>query len=134
MGKKVLITYPCLLALLLFSCTDRKTVQYLADPKNGDVILAKLISPEGKSSYQFIKIFLVEENQIYFYQSPWVYKEKPSTMKRNDGFVAKAYRFDRSLFQSKVDEGLFVKVFRNYDRSEHSPFLKLFSQDEFRPD
>lgn len=132
MKRKLSIFWGSILILLLFfSCADKKTARYLSDPKNGDVLLAKIVSSEGKTQYQFIKIFLVEENRIYFYQSPWSYHEKPSTMKRNDGFVARAYRFDREEFQKKVDQGLFIKVFRNYDRSKNSPFLKLFSQKEF---
>lgn len=119
----------CLAVLFLFSCGAGSTSSYLENPQDNDVILCKT---QGDSpSYYFIKLFRVEAKRIYFYESPYFYKQKPKAMKLNDGFVNRAYYFDIDKWEQLKKQKIFLKVFRSYKKDSSSPYIKLFEQDEF---
>lgn len=115
--------------ILIFGCGVSSTAAYLADPQVGDVILCKTVSDNPQ--YYFIKIFRVESKRIYFYESPYFYKQKPKAMKLNDGFVNRAYYFEMSKWEQLRDQKIFVKVYRSYKKDNNSPYIKLFAQSEF---
>lgn len=128
----ILIPVLVLVSITLFSVLNRINQarvmqQRLENPQMGDVILVH--TDDQPARYFYIKLYRVEENRIYYYQSPWDYEKIPREMKRNDGFVARSLLYNRAKFDSLREQGYFIRLVRDYP--EKSSYNKLFSQDEW---